>query len=58
MEEDGNGPAPRGSQSRAAAPAEAAGGNVLPASQLHWQQIPSFNPQETDVQIYSRSSSF
>ena len=53
MEEDGNGPAPRGSQSRAAAPAEAAGGNVLPASQLPWQQIPSFNPQETDVQVYS-----
>ena len=37
---------------------EAAGGNGLPASQLPWQQIPSFNPQETDLQVYSRKLRF
>ena len=41
-----------------AIPAEAAGTSSLPASQLPWQQIPSFNPQETDIQVYSRKLQF
>ena len=37
-------------------PAEAASG--LPPSQLPWQQIPSFDPASTDLQIYSRKLKF
>ena len=40
-----------------AQPAEAAG-SVLPASQLPWQQIPSFGPQTTDIQVYARKLQF
>ena len=42
------------------APAEAAGiaQGSLPASQLPWQQIPSFDPQTTDVQVYARKMQF
>ena len=37
------------------APAEA---GSLPASQLPWQQIPTFDPQTTDLQVYSRKLQF
>ena len=37
-------------------PAEAAGN--LPASQLPWQQIPVFDAQTTDLQVYSRKLQF
>ena len=30
----------------------------LPASQLPWQQIPTFDPQTTDLQVYSRTLQF
>ena len=33
-------------------------GSVLPASQLPWQQIPSFDPQTTDIQVYARKLQF
>ena len=36
--------------------AEAAGN--LPASQLPWQQIPVFDAQTTDLQVYSRKLQF
>lgn len=40
-------------------PAEAAGSSShLPASQLPWQQIPSFDPQTTDIQVYTRKLQF
>ena len=54
MDGTGNGAEP----ARSAIPAEAAGTSSLPASQLPWQQIPSFNPQETDIQVYSRKLQF
>ena len=38
-------------------PAEAAG-STLPPSQLPWQQIPSFDPQTTDVQTYAKKLQF
>eukprot|EP00435_Cladocopium_sp_Y103_P031002 s399_g7.t2 len=38
-------------------PAEAASSS-LPASQLPWQQIPSFDPQTTDLQVYTRKLQF
>ena len=38
------------------APAEAAGS--LPATQLPWQQIPTFDPQTTDLQVYIRKLQF
>ena len=41
----------------ARATAEAAGAS-LPASQLPWQQIPSFDAQTTDIQVYSRKLQF
>jgi len=40
-----------------APPAEAAG-STLPASQLPWQQIPLFDPQTTDIQVYARKLQF
>ena len=58
MEGAGNGADLGRSQARPASPAEAAGASTLPASQLPWQQIPGFNPQETDIQVYSRKLQF
>ena len=54
MDGAGNGAEP----ARSAMPAEAAGSTSFPASQLPWQQIPTFNPQETDIQVYSRKLQF
>jgi len=33
-------------------------GSVLPAGQQPWQQIPSFDPQTTDIQVYARKLQF
>ena len=54
------------SQSPRGHPAEAARsqngqtsqGSSLPASQLPWHQIPSFDPQSTDIQVYARKLQF
>lgn len=40
------------------ATAEAAGSGNVPMSQLPWQQIPTFDPQTSDIQTYSRKLKF
>ena len=44
--------------SETAATPVGAAGSILPASNLPWQQIPSFDPQTTDIQLYARKLQF